>query len=478
MQRSSLWFLLSAGALVVALAALLGPRTAPAAAGSLVAQIGPASMPGGFTYQGTLARGGRPVDGAGACDLRFSLWDAASAGAQLGAAQTLTGVDFARGLFTVTLNDSGQFGDAAFTGDTRWLAVEAACPGGGAFTSLGRQAITGVPYAAVSGSTRALQGRPVSTAAPSAGQVLRWDGSAWAPGATHTRTILVSPADSPATSGARLLAAVAAASDSSAEKPYLIKIEPGIYDLGFSTLQMRSYVDIEGSGQGVTIIRGERQTDDVTGLVNAASNTELRQLSIEVTEGSGAFAVGISNNNASPRITDVTIRTDGATSYGIVSRSGAGPRIERVTISATGATVFAAGLAHFDGGTLTLVDSALQAQAAGDGKSAGLYIDKRGGDTPTATVVGGSIEGGGASTNERNGIHILGGVTVRFSNVRIKAAYVPFRFTNGGTVLVIGSEIDTASGIYGFGQGLPWYVLKCIGSYEPDLTPLGAGCVP
>lgn len=475
MRQSLLPSLLAAGALVVALAALLGPRTAPAAAGSLVAQIGPASMPGGFTYQGTLARGGRPVDGAGACDLRFSLWDAASAGAQLGAAQTLTGVDFARGLFTVTLNDSGQFGDAAFTGDTRWLAVEAACPGGGAFTSLGRQAITGVPYAAVSGSTRALQGRPVSTAAPSAGQVLRWDGSAWAPGATHTRTILVSPADSPATSGARLLAAVAAASDSSAERPYLIKIEPGIYDLGFSTLQMRSYVDIEGSGQGVTIIRGERQTDDVTGLVNAASNTELRQLSIEVTEGSGAFAVGISNNNASPRITDVTIRTDGATSYGIVSRSGAGPRIERVTISATGATVFAAGVAHFDGGTPTIVDSTLRGETTGTGGAAGLYIV----GSPAMTVQGGRLEGAGAGADfdERSvtAIRASGAATVRVYDSRLKAGNLGIRLEADTTVLIAGSELDFPPSIF-FGTG--GTTLRCVGSFFSDLRPLSSVCTP
>jgi hypothetical protein len=176
--------LLSAVALAVALAALLGPRAQPASASSLVAQIGPAAaLGGGFSYQGSLSQSGRPVSGADACDMRFSLWDAASAGTQVGGSQTLAGVDFDRGLFAVTVNEGGQFGASAFAGEARWLQVEAACPASGAFTSLGRQAISAVPYATHSGSTAALQGRPVGAAAPAPGQLLGWDGSAWAPAA-------------------------------------------------------------------------------------------------------------------------------------------------------------------------------------------------------------------------------------------------------------------------------------------------------
>lgn len=63
-----------------------------------MAQIEPAAVIGdGFTYQGSLSRAGRLVDGMDACDLRFSLWDAASGGAQQGAGQTVSGVDFAQG---------------------------------------------------------------------------------------------------------------------------------------------------------------------------------------------------------------------------------------------------------------------------------------------------------------------------------------------------------------------------------------------
>lgn len=462
--------LLAAVALVMALAALLGPRSAPAEASSLVAQVGPAALGSGFSYQGSLSRGGRPISGA--CDLRFSLWDAASGGAQVGSFQVIVAVSFTQGLFTVTLNDASQFGPGAFDGSARWLQVEAACPRGSAYTSLGRQAITGVPYAAVSGSTGALQGRPVSKAAPNSGQVLSWDGSAWAPANVYARTIIVSPRATPSESGNALLDAVRAASVSSAEQPYLIKIEPGIYDLGTGTLQMRAYVDIEGSGQGVTLLRGERQTDDVTGLVNAASNAELRQLSIEVTGGGGSHAVGISNNNASPRISDVSIRTDGATSYGIVNRSGASPRIERVTINATGATVLAAGLAHFDGGTPTIVDSSLRADASPPGNSAGLSVV--GG--ATVTVLGGTLEGAGAPTNlnERSAVR-SSGATVRVYYSRLKAGNILLRGFATTTVLIAASELDVSQ-IISLSDGASTF--KCVTSYFADLRPVNSVCLP
>lgn len=185
-QTQALPTLIALIALAVATASLLGGRATPATASILVAQIEPAGVLGGFTYQGSLTRAGQLVDGANACDMRFSLWDAASGGAQLGAAQTVDGVDFVQGLFTVTLNDAGQFGAAAFAGEARWLYVEAACPGGSAFTSLGRQAISAAPYATYSGSTAALQGRPVSAGAPGTGEVLGWDGSAWGPTALES----------------------------------------------------------------------------------------------------------------------------------------------------------------------------------------------------------------------------------------------------------------------------------------------------
>jgi hypothetical protein len=70
-----------------------------------------------FLYQGRLTDAGSPADGA--YDLSFSLYDAGTAGTQVGSTVTLEDVAVAEGLFTVTLD----FGAGAFPGEARWLEI-------------------------------------------------------------------------------------------------------------------------------------------------------------------------------------------------------------------------------------------------------------------------------------------------------------------------------------------------------------------
>ncbi|MCA9870802.1 MAG: hypothetical protein KDH90_25960 [Anaerolineae bacterium] len=96
-----------------------------------------------FTYQGRLTDSGSPANGA--YDLRFSLFDAASSGAQIGSTQTLNDVAVTDGYFTVSLD----FGATVFQGAARWIQVEVR-PGAstGSYTNLSpRTSLAGVPYA-------------------------------------------------------------------------------------------------------------------------------------------------------------------------------------------------------------------------------------------------------------------------------------------------------------------------------------------
>jgi hypothetical protein len=97
-----------------------------------------------FTYQGNLKQGGVAISAS--CDFEFNLFDAFAGGMQIGTTQTKESVAVSSGLFTVADLD---FGNGAFNGQARWLAIGVRCPAGsGSYTDLApRQAMTPAPYA-------------------------------------------------------------------------------------------------------------------------------------------------------------------------------------------------------------------------------------------------------------------------------------------------------------------------------------------
>lgn len=105
--------------------------------------LGQTPMGTAFTYQGRLTDAGAPANGI--YDLQFTLFTAASIGAQVGPVVTRDDVAVTDGLFTVTLD----FGASAFTGSARWLEIGVR-PGAsaGGFTTLSpRQELTPSPNA-------------------------------------------------------------------------------------------------------------------------------------------------------------------------------------------------------------------------------------------------------------------------------------------------------------------------------------------
>ncbi len=113
-----------------------------------------------FTYQGQLKEADVPVKVA--CDMTFTLWDAATAGGQIGGTIAFDGqagnqspVEVANGLFAVELD----FGTSVFDGADRWLEVAVRRPhdptNAAAYTTLSpRQPFTAVPYASHALSSR------------------------------------------------------------------------------------------------------------------------------------------------------------------------------------------------------------------------------------------------------------------------------------------------------------------------------------
>jgi hypothetical protein len=99
-----------------------------------------------FTYQGRLNDGAGPANGS--YDLTFTLFDAATAGTQIGGILTNTTTTISSGLFTLNLDFGNQF-----SGADRWLEIAVRTNGSGTFATLApRQQITATPYATRAGS--------------------------------------------------------------------------------------------------------------------------------------------------------------------------------------------------------------------------------------------------------------------------------------------------------------------------------------
>ncbi len=109
---------------------------------ALVAGVNRATSQGTlFNYQGQLSIGGAPANGS--YDMVFKLFDALTAGNQVGPTLTNSAVTVSNGFFATTLD----FG-AVFDGTTLWLHIGVRTNGVGLFTPLTpRQELLPVPYA-------------------------------------------------------------------------------------------------------------------------------------------------------------------------------------------------------------------------------------------------------------------------------------------------------------------------------------------
>jgi hypothetical protein len=120
----------------------------------------------------------------------------------------------------------------------------------------------------------------------------------------------------------------------SSTNPCLLKIMPGVYDIGSNSLQMKDFVDIEGSGLD-TKIKGNINSN-ISGVVKGA-RSEIRFLGVEQT-GGGSYAIGIYNNNVSPMISHVDIIASGGSyNCAIYNTNTSSPTLTNVTATASGA---------------------------------------------------------------------------------------------------------------------------------------------
>ena len=156
-------------------------------------------------------------------------------------------------------------------------------------------------------------------------------------GPGFSTTVLVSPTGTAQQNGTALLAAMSGITDASATKPYMLKLEPGTYDIGSMTLTAKDFVDIEGSGPR-TIVQSESAGPT---LDLGVANVEVRGLTITNNDlaSGGTAATGVSiHGDLAPRITDAYVNVNtqsSAAATGIDITNLAGATLTQVTANVT-----------------------------------------------------------------------------------------------------------------------------------------------
>jgi hypothetical protein len=164
------------------------------------------------------------------------------------------------------------------------------------------------------------------------------------------------------------VAALQSIIDASASKPYLVKILPGVYTVT-SSIIAKPFVDIEGSGQGVTKVVRNGGSE----VLQLASDAEVRDLTL-TGQGTAVVArtVAGAGNVKLSRVTIVGAAATGSEIDGIYHQVTAPLTLDRVTIQTTGASNFSFAL-HLAPANLVVRDS--QITAAGGWAAYAIYVD-------------------------------------------------------------------------------------------------------
>lgn len=160
------------------------------------------------------------------------------------------------------------------------------------------------------------------------------------------RTVIVTSGGTPAANGAALLAGIAEANAGprSATSPWIVQLEPGVFDLGTGQAVLSDYVSLRGAGEASTTISGDRRAGgtDTAAMLEVGNASQVSDVTIRNvgTSGSGSFNVGIYvNAGDTAAIRDVTVEVDttgGAPNpFGVTGGTNAKITIEGSTINVT-----------------------------------------------------------------------------------------------------------------------------------------------
>jgi hypothetical protein len=315
------------------------------------------------------------------------------------------------------------------------------------------------------------------------------------------RTVVVSPNGTPSQNGTALLSAMTTISNASpsAANPWLLKLEPGNYDLGSSALVLKPYVDLEGSGEGTTTISStivSTSFPPAQGTLVMASNTEARFVRLlnsgnkDTSYISYNTAILVGSGMSNVRVIHVTTNVLGGNrSYGFFNDGGT-VTIKDSSLYGWGGSDGYGLINNTASATLTLQNSALSANG---GYAYGLH--NKGG---TANVLNSTLNADGVTKaqSQAYGLYNADGGTSNIQNSGLFSSAVASSvglFIDSGSVTVKNSimsgsasngyGVDNNNGTVGIGasqlsgsSGLANGTVTCVASYNASYAALSATC--
>ena len=246
-------------------------------------------------------------------------------------------------------------------------------------------------------------------------------------------------------------------------RPYLIRIAPGLYN-ETSPVTLESFVDVEGSGQGITTVTcacGSSVFGAAAATVSAGNiSAEIRHLTINNTGPSdyslGVLTLGVTNESFS--MLHVTVNATGTASNYTVFNSASSPAMNNVTATATGGTGNNNGVAN--GSASPSMNNVTATATGGTGNNYGVdnFTSSPSMNNVTATASGGTLSRGVNNQSSSSPTIRNSSLTGSTNSIRNDS----------------GSASDVADTILnGVATG---GTLRCVGVYDTTFTSLSSSC--
>lgn len=219
----------------------------------------------------------------------------------------------------------------------------------------------------------------------------------------------------------------------SANNPYLIKIMPGVYDIGQNNIAMKEFVDIEGSGEGITTITGN--LEGTPGLLQGAANCELRFIKIKNTADWQAYGVIVSGPSPFIKMNKITIEMNESSATTAILNNGDASISDLQIISSNNAIK--------NNGTISLTKANINSNGVGIYNFGSAVITNSYINAPNGTAVNnnGSLATVSIGNSELIGPIVNGNATLAMKNVAMSGNLT----NNGSGVASVYNSIITGS---------------------------------